>query len=86
MAETAKPTEASWFLRFAGDILAVAGILLALPGGEVQAQSAEYDPNDCANPCYVLSPFHNEEFDAANSRADCDRILQEVLKKIKKKK
>lgn len=54
-----------------------------MPGGEVQAQCAEYDPNECANPCYVPSPFENEEFDDANSRADCNRILQEVLEDIK---
>ena len=71
--------------------LLFAGILLAplpLPSGKVQAQCAEFDPNDCANPCYVAPPpprYSNAEFDAAASREDCDRILQEVLKKIEQK-
>ena len=68
-----------WFLRFAGKLKTAAtavivGIaLLALPGEEVQAQ--------CENqvPCY-----DNTEFGDATSKADCDRILQKVLKKIKK--
>ena len=60
-----------WHLRFAGAILAVAGILLALPGGEVQAQCEDQIP------CY-----DNTEFGDATSKADCDRILQEVLAKI----
>ena len=69
--------------------LLFAGLLLSplpLPSGKVQAQCAEFDPNDCANPCYVSRPdYSNDEFHDANSREDCDRILQEVLKKIKKK-
>ena len=37
--------------------LLFAGILLApLPSGKVQAQCAEFDPNDCAHPCYVPRP------------------------------
>ena len=75
-----------WHLRFAGAILAVAGIFLSpLPSGKIQAQCAEFDPNDCLNPCYVPPPpprYDNDEFDAANSREDCDRILQEVLDAI----
>ena len=55
---------------------------LPLPSGKVQVQCSEFDPNDCANPCYVESPFENEEFHDANSREDCDRILQKVLKDI----
>ena len=71
--------------------LLFAGILFAplpLPSGKVQAQCAEFDPNDCANPCYVPPPpprYSNDEFDAATSREDCDRILQKVLEDIDKR-
>lgn len=64
--------------------LLFASILLApLPSGKVQAQCAEFDPNDCAHPCYVPRPdYNNDEFHDATSREDCDRILQEVLEDI----
>ncbi len=82
-------TKTPWYLRFApcalklkgiaatagiGTIygLLFAGLLLApLPSGKVQAQ------------CKVQIPcYDNLEFGDATSKADCDRILQEVLKKI----
>lgn len=66
--------------------LLFAGLLLAplpLPSGKVQAQCAEFDPNDCAHPCYVPRPdYSNDEFHDAASREDCDRILKEVLEDI----
>ena len=69
--------------------LLFAGLLLSplpLPSGKVQAQCAEFDPNDCAHPCYVPRPdYSNDEFHDATSREDCDRILQEVLKDIEKR-
>ena len=62
-----------WHLRFApGVILALAGILLALPSGEVQAQC------EVQIPCY-----NNLEFGDATSRADCDRILKKCWRILK---
>lgn len=87
---SAKPTKTPWFLRFAvakkpkemaatvglATIyrLLFAGILLALPGEGVQAQC------EVQIPCY-----ENTEFGDATNKADCDRILQEALEKIKKR-
>ena len=70
-----KTKKTPWHLRFApGAILALAGILLALPGGKVQAQC------EVQIPCYS-----NTEFGDATSRADCDRILQKVLADIEQR-
>ena len=87
MNATDQSKKSPWRLRFAGTILAVAGLLLApLPSGKVQAQCAEFDPNDCAHPCYVPRPdYSNDEFHDAASREDCDRILQKVLEDIEKR-
>ncbi len=72
-------TKAPWHPRFGGKMKTAAaavivGIaLLALPSEEVQAQC------EVQIPCY-----DNLEFGDATSKADCDRILQEVLDKIEK--
>ena len=78
LAETDNPTKATWSLRFApGAILALAGILLALPSGKIQSQSNS-PTNSAGRPIY-----NNPEFYNAASREDCDRILKKVLDKIK---
>ena len=75
MSHASKKTP--WYLRFApGIILALAGILLALPSGKVQSQSNS-PTNSAGRPIY-----NNPEFGDAASREDCDRILKEVLADI----
>lgn len=66
--------------RFARAILAVN--LLALPGGEIQSQSNSPTNNSPTNSVHRDVFYNNPEFRDANSREDCDRILQEVLKDI----
>ena len=85
-----------WHLRFApGVILALAGILLALPGGEIQVQCAEFDPNDCANPCYMPPPPQPQPqgpriFMPGTRRGwnaidlDCDTVYDEKITELTK--
>ena len=67
-----------WHLRFGGNwktaaAAVVVGIaLLASPSEEVQAQC------EVQIPCY-----DNAEFGDATSKADCDRILKEVLRRLR---
>lgn len=82
-------TKSPWHLCFAPGVLKLkgiaatagigllygllfAGLLLSpLPSGKVQAQCEDYTP------CYA-----NLEFEDANSRDDCDKILKDVLADI----
>ena len=85
-----------WHLRFApGVILALAGILLALPGGEIQVQCAEFDPNDCANSCYMPPPPQPQPqgpriFMPGTRRGwnaidlDCDTVYDEKITELTK--
>lgn len=64
----------------------VVGIgLLALPMEQAQAQSNSSTNNSPTNSVHRDVFYNNNEFRDANSREDCDRILQEVLEDIEKK-
>lgn len=76
--ETDKPTKAPWFLRFARAFLAVG--LLALPGGEIQAQSNSPTNNSVSTPTPTDHPTGLGDYDNARSKADCLEIWNKKKK------
>lgn len=75
----------NYLAKSKGAMLGVVGIAMAGLVMTAQAQSNSPTNNSPTNSVSTGPIYINNEFNDANSRDDCDRILQEVLKKIKKK-